>query len=349
MLQNKILFISEALSAPFDEGTKNIAYSLYNQLKRKSNVLTVTDINNKIDEIDVSKVRLNKLFLNYELRKCINSFSPYVILYFPEASVTIASFLRAKILKMNSRSSSVVVLGVQHRKYSTFQEFILKNVLKPDLLLLLGKSDEEFFIRKGVKVRVLPPAVDSVKFSPATKEERQVIRSGYNIPDDKFVILHVGHIKIDRNIECMIEVQKVNNAQVVIVGSTSLGMEKNVKSKMMDAGIIVVDEYVSDIWNIYKMSDLYIFPVKSEMEAIEMPLSVLEAMACNLPVITTRFRGLVEHFEEDACFKFFDDEKKLPEIVENMLGVNATNNRKIERFTWDAFSDELISALNVLS
>lgn len=347
-MKNKILFITEALSAPFDEGIKNVAYSLHTQLERKIDALTVTNMENRIDDAGIRKIRLNKLFLNYKLRNCINSFSPDAILYFPEASVTMASFLRAKILKITGRPSRVVVLGVQHRKYSLFHKFILRNLLKPDLLLLLGKSDEEFFVQNGFKVKVLPPAVDTGKFYSATIDEKQNIRFDYNIKDDKFVVLHVGHIKVDRNIECLMEVQKINKTQVVIVGSTSLGMEKTVKHRLLDTGIIVIDEFVPDIWNIYKMSDLYIFPVKSEAEAIEMPLSVLEAMACNLPVITTRFRGLVEHFKEDESFRFFDDERELPGMVENMRGVNAENNKKMERFTWDAFSDEIIAALKEL-
>ena len=32
----KIIFISEALSAPFDEGIKNVAYSLHTQLAKKA-------------------------------------------------------------------------------------------------------------------------------------------------------------------------------------------------------------------------------------------------------------------------------------------------------------------------
>lgn len=162
-------------------------------------------------------------------------------------------------------------------------------------------------------------------------------------------MLHVGHIKAERNIACLTEVQKLDSVQIVMVGSTSLGMERDIKDKLMDAGIIVIDKYVPDIWNIYKMSDLYVFPVKSETEAIEMPLSVLEAMACNLPVITTRFQGLIEHFKEDESFRYFDDEKDLAGMIKNMSSIRVANSQKIERFTWDAFSDEIIAALDGLS
>ena len=347
-MKSKIFFISEALSAPFDEGLKNVAFSIYTQLNKKSDVLTVTNMENEIDKDNILKFRLNRLFLNYKLRMCIRKFYPHIILYFPESSITIASFIRAKILKIMGRPSGLAILGSQYRKYSPVQKYILRNLLKPDLLLLLGKSDENYFKKNGFNVKILPPAVDTEKYSPSTKEEKMKIRSRFNISSEKFVVLHVGHIKVKRNIECLIEVHKIHNAQVVMVGSTSLGMEEDVKKKLIENGIIVIDKYVPDIWNIYKMSDLYIFPVKSETEAIEMPLSVLEAMACNLPVITTKFRGLREHFQEDEGFRYFNDEKKLPDIARKMRGVIVANNKKMERFTWDAFCDEIIIACKEL-
>lgn len=135
---------------------------------------------NEFDEENVLKIRLNRFFLNYKLRKCINNFSPCVILYFPESSVTTASFLRAKMLKVTGRSSKVVVLGIQHREYSAVEQFILQ-LLKPDLLLLMGRSDEEFFIQRGFNVKILPPAVDATKFFPPQpgKKERYGPHTAY--------------------------------------------------------------------------------------------------------------------------------------------------------------------------
>ena len=57
--------------------------------------------------------------------------------------------------------------------------------------------------------------------------------------------------------------------------------------------------FVESIEHLYQAADCFVFPVLAADGAIELPLSVLEAMATNLPIMTTRFGGLPELI--DAC------------------------------------------------
>jgi glycosyltransferase involved in cell wall biosynthesis len=357
----KIFLISEALSFPFDEGFKNITFSLYNQLVKKENVLSVTKAGNNTGNLKVMKIGLNKLFLNNKLRLLIKNYSPDIILYVPYASCTFNSFLRAKILKLMGKKARVVMLGVQHRGYLTIQDFLITNFLRPDLLFLFGELDKDFFFKRGIKVKVLPPAVDNAKFCPATKDEKERIRAEYNIPLDKKVVLHVGHIGQTRNTECFIDIQKIENIQVVVVGSTSTPRmnlmytttDNYLKDKLRGAGVHVIDEFIPDISKIYKMSDIYVFPIPIEFSrrygaAINIPLSVLEALACNLPVITTRFGALVDYFKEDSGFRYFSTTKELIALIREIDRADVHNSKKIENFTWDRFADEVVTACEEL-
>ena len=161
----------------------------------------------------------------------------------------------------------------------------------------------------------------------------------------------MGHIKVNRNIKCLIEVQKIDNIQVVIVGSTSIAVEGKIKDILIKEGIRIIDKVIPDISKIYKMSDLYVFPVVNNTEAIDMPLSVLEAMSCNLPVISTRFGGLVDYFEEDTGFRYFNTTEELIELVKRIKGMDSVkvyNDKKIEPFTWHRFTNEIITSCNKL-
>lgn len=348
-MHKKILLISDALCAPFDEGFKNIVFSLCKQLESK-NVLIVTDAQNKTNKLKVTRVSFNKLFLNKKLKLLLKTYSPDVILYVPYASYTFGSFFRGKILKLMSRNSRVLILGIQHRGLSIIEKILIENFLRPDLLLLLKKPHQGFFNEEELKIKILLPAVDRIKFCQATKKEKEEIRAEYHMPSNKKVVLHVGHIISSRNIESLVEIQRIHDMQVVIVGSSSTNSDSNLKEKLKKEGVIVMDNYIADISKIYKMADIYVFPVFNDTAAIDMPLSVLEAMACNLPIITTRFGGLVDLFKEDPAFMYFNTTEELIEKIKNMDNFeNHNNRRKIEPFTWDRFADEIIAACEELA
>lgn len=348
-MKKKFFLISEALDAPFDEGIKNIVYSLSKQLKTKNNVTLVTKHGNNTGGIDALKINLNKLFLSNSLNFLLREYKPDIVLYIPMASCSFYSFIRAKILKLMRSQIKVVLLCVQHRKYSLFQRFATRRFLKPDMILLLGKRDEPCFLNMGMKVKVLPPAIDIDRFCPAFGSEERSIRTEFNIPLDKRIVLHVGHIRKSRNLECFFDIQDQDNTQVVIVASSTWGEDVDLRQRLESKGIRIIDGFISDMSRIYKMSDVYVFPVINRTGATDMPLSVLEAMACNLPVISTRYGGLVDFFAEDAGFRYFDTQKELIEIIRDIGNKKEISNyKKIESFTWKRFADEVLSICEML-
>jgi len=350
--KNKYLLISEVLNPPFDEGIKNVAFAVHKHLTLKFQTLSITKAGSNTNHPGIIPVFLNKLFLNYKLKKIIKNYAPDIVLYFPEASITFNSFIRAKILKCMSRFSKVVMLGVKRVNYSFLQKKIIINFLRPDSLLLLGKFDRGFFLKNGLRVETLPPAVDHIRFCSATQEEKKAIRAEFGIPTDKTVVLHVGHIRPTRNVQCFSKVQKIKDIQVVLVGSSSTPTENDLKDRLIKDGVCVIDKYIADIPKVYKMSDAYIFPVVDNIACIDMPLSILEAMACNLPIITTRFGGLEDNFKESKGFNYFDNDEQLEELVESLKKVSGpeiNNVEKIMSFTWNKFTDVITDACEELT
>lgn len=72
----------------------------------------------------------------------------------------------------------------------------------------------------------------------------------------------------------------------------------------------------------YQLSDLYIFPVIFEGGCIGIPLSILEARACGIPVMSTEFGGLKEASEcmnEGIYYsEYCDFPQKVKSIRENI-------------------------------
>jgi len=89
------------------------------------------------------------------------------------------------------------------------------------------------------------------------------------------------------------------------------------------------------------MADWYVFPVLKTDAAIETPLSVLEAMATNLPVLTTRFGSLPDTFQQDEDFIFIKSPEDIVVALKEGFAGNCNNREKIQPFTWDAIADKL--------
>jgi glycosyltransferase involved in cell wall biosynthesis len=108
----------------------------------------------------------------------------------------------------------------------------------------------------------------------------------------------------------------------------------------------VIDTYLSKVEEIYQAADVYVFPVQDDGSAIATPMSVLEAMACNLPVITTRFGALPRLFpNEGSGLVYINNEPELRSAVDDVLadGRPAVETRQLVlSFDWAAIADAMI-------
>jgi glycosyltransferase involved in cell wall biosynthesis len=127
----------------------------------------------------------------------------------------------------------------------------------------------------------------------------------------------------------LIPLQK-NNNQVVIVSSSSTPRDaigpKELKDKLKQAGITIVDRYIPDIEEIYQLSDCYVFPVKKESSAISLPLSILEARACGLPVLTTDFGSIQAFLDDDNGNILYSAPEEFPKKL------NLIKNKKDQQY-----------------
>ena len=130
--------------------------------------------------------------------------------------------------------------------------------------------------------------------------------SAASVPADPFwaelrargvpVALHVGHLRATRGLEQLMAVKALlgDRIEVVMLASPRFEPESGLMEALDAAGVRVHRAFVADISEAYRACDLYLFPAPPEQEgAIELPLSVLEAMACKRPVVSTRF-GVLE-------------------------------------------------------
>ena len=193
--------------------------------------------------------------------------------------------------------------------------------------------------------RIIHNGVNTDRFSPRP-ESRAKIRAELKIPENRLVVGSVGrlvrikdHVTLLRTAELL--VRQGNNLHVLIVGAGP-ELERLRAFVSASAGLIERVTFIGASNRVPEMlnaMDLFVLPSICE----GMSNTILEAMACGLPVIATRVGGNPELGEEGRTAYFFSpgDCQSLARIISNLaadtgkrriLG-NAGRQHTIEQFS----------------
>ena len=302
---------------------RNIAHFLKQELSRQNEILAI-DINELL--------RINIL-------KKIHKFNPQIIHVIPGPTLKLLILL--KILKFYFSDSKIVISAIHPSTNYLFKK--LARILEPDLTLIQSYETEALF--HGCRMAFLPNGVDTKRFMPVSNESKLLLRDKYGINRDAFVVLHVGSVKNGRGIG-FLKTIKEEGHEVILVGNKSMGIENDIYNNIMRSGCKSWLDHLDKIEDIYNISDCYFFPTPpiNTSNSIELPLSVLEAMSCNLPIVTTKFGALTRVFEEGNGLIYIDKlEDSLPAIKKIKSGAVTIKTRsKVLPYEWKMINKRLI-------
>lgn len=252
-------------------------------------------------------------------------------IYVPSSGLTGFGMARACVLRWLTKAPTIVI-GLQERTVGALHR-ALALIGRPDLVLSPTEDLRERLERIGFNVDFIMPGYDSRHFRPASPDERARLKIKYDLPAGKFILLHVGHIKENRNLEVFLRYRDWGTDVQPVIKAGEI--DPSWAHRLRMAGIIVIDEYYQDVHELYQAADCYLFPVSNPTGAVEFPLSVIEACACNLPVLTTRFGALPGIIREGSGFHYYDRVSEiaagLAEIRQSRPGTAA----KVRDFSWD--------------
>ena len=307
----RILVFSERLRPPYDEGIKSLTVQLACALAVRHDVLKLTTAGADDAQQGIRNVESNRLLLSPRLGGLVRDFRPEAIVYVPTACGTVFAFARARVLRSHGRGARTALLTLQPRPHTTWGRWAVRH-LTPDLVLAQSRVSAQTFGLLGCRTALLPPAVDTQRFRPSSAQEKATLRAKYDLPASATVLTHAGHLRSKRNLTQILALQGVGSYHVLIVASSSTEQETSLLTTVRASGATAITKYVPTIEDIYKLSDAYLFLAEEDTAAIEMPLSVLEAMACNLPIVSTRFGGLPDFFAQGRGLWYWDGRKVPP-------------------------------------
>lgn len=323
-----LVVVSGGLEPPDDEGTKRFASTL----TRYASSVGIPVI--EVSESDPIHVR--KLFLSLRLIAAIRRSRAKAVIYVPAGSASVGSFLRAAVLRAGAGVRVVLIALWSNPRRSLGG--IAARALGPNLVLTPSIGLLDYLRRLGLRASFVPMGVDVGRFHPVDGATKQHLRRIHGLPEDHQLVLHVGHLRVVRNLEWLVGVRKAVNATVLVVGGTSTGVDPEVSKLLGAERIRLIDNYLPHIEEIYQLADVYAFPVTDERGAIGVPLSVLEAMACNLPVVTTRFGSLPQMFVEGDGLFYADNSRTFVGAVREVLNLPASAVRtreKVLQYSWE--------------
>lgn len=256
------------------------------------------------------------------------------------------------------------------------QDLIASRLQQVDLILacsehVVGKVRRSFPQYTDI-CHVIYNAVDGENFSPASqKPETREVR-----------VLFVGRVSPEKGVHLLIDAfqkihGKVPTAHLLIVGPNSVtpkdfllgvGDETEVKklrrfyqpgkfylqilSEMCKSEIMQKISFVGPVSHdklpeLYRQADMLVNPSLSEAFG----MSLVEAMACELPVLASYVGGMKEIVLHDQTGLFFtpDDSNSLAEALLTLLADKdlrasmgkAGRKRVLEKFTWDQITGTL--------
>ena len=182
-----------------------------------------------------------------------------------------------------------------------------KRLVRADAYVSMSSELTEELASAGVareKIRLIPQAVDTEVFQPVSPSEKTALRRKLGLPEDGGLAIFTGRLVSYKGLPVLLRAwREICRARadwrLAIVGAGGADVfnceddlkrfvrENRIEDKVLFTGAVEnVDEYL-------KSADLFAFPTENEAFGI----SLIEAMACGLPAVTTSVGGIRDILE----------------------------------------------------
>lgn len=157
-----------------------------------------------------------------------------------------------------------------------------------------GADEAHEMFNSNTRIECIPNGVDTEAYKPPSPKQKNKARRNLELPSDALICLTVCRLDPAKNLPLMlsawasIEPKKGKKAILVIVGAGPL--EQSLKAMAREIGLserVLFAGASSNVVTWYHAADVYL--LSSDREGLSN--SLLEAMACGLPVVMTAVGG----------------------------------------------------------
>ena len=308
----KIAIISEVINLRPNEGIRKYGREIANAFETSKRF--------RVYRIGFSKEVIeggNGLSKIREIIKCrrkLRVIDADVIIYIPSSPRIMNNLLKFFLWQGKSKWKAIILLQPP-KGAAPFAKRILRGV---KLFTQFASDQLPRSLCKGPN-KLIPSGVNISDFKPVTETERNILRMQLGFAPTDRIVISVGHLTEGRNLDLIIRLSKSVAARIVFVTSGISWDDPKIKKRLKESGIILLDRYFEKMQDIYSIADCYVFPTRDSKSAIGMPLSILEALSCNVPVVSSRFGVLNEILADRKGIAFFDDDETAIRLVQETI------------------------------
>ncbi len=225
-----------------------------------------------------------------------------------------------------------------------FTALVNKHPLKANYLTIVEKDLEDIKLLPGYQKQIFDIGIKTDKFRPVDMAKRRELKKKYGIRQDIPLVIHVGHCSSGRGLE---DFAAISGAERLIIASGMFENPETVKS-LEEAGVIIHKGYLENVEEIYQMADVYLFPTHSTEFVISIPLSVMEALACGVPVIGYQdFNNLSSISAEDGAITLIRGKSELDTAI--VAAVAKKQDKSLLKLTrtWEEVAEDVLHIINI--
>jgi glycosyltransferase involved in cell wall biosynthesis len=173
--------------------------------------------------------------------------------------------------------SNRLVMFIQRLVYGTMGRWIFSKARR---IVVYNQNVHAFLLSEGVpetRILFMANGIDTMKFCPATQDERMAIRRSFGLPLDRRLALFVGRLVEKKGYQILLEARDPAY-DLVFVGPGAIPRDGRTQGVHW---VGPLDQ--AQTCALYRACDLFASPAVGEIFTLVMQ----EAMACGLPVVTT--------------------------------------------------------------
>jgi glycosyltransferase involved in cell wall biosynthesis len=195
--------------------------------------------------------------------------------------------------------SGLKKIGISHSSFPFnvflwFRNYILK---KADRFSAISPEIGTEWTTAGIpsgNIHLIPNAVDTFRFVPVESVQKAWLRKKLELPPEAVIAIYTGRLVSYKGLPLLLRVWKDicckhENALLLLAGTGGLDihnceaeLREFVASSNMEKHVLFLGA-VKNVEEYLQAADVFVFPTENDA----FPSSVVEAMACELPVVTT--------------------------------------------------------------